>query len=111
MCVGRVAMLVQHGRNALEVPFSLSEDVDSCRCCRLRVSPEMPVPTPPSAFEIPFRVEGKKDVDGWVGVSRKGIATLPWASECVCKTINLYSRLTFTVRNCPSALKQHVKNN
>ena len=52
--------------------------------------------------------EGKEDVGGRVGRSRKGMSH-SYGPVSVCKTSNLYNRLTFTVRNCPSALKQHVK--
>jgi len=51
---------------------------------------------------------GKKHVGGRVGRSRKRMSH-SYGPVSVCKTSNLYNRLTFTVRNCPSALKQHVR--
>jgi len=78
----------------------------SCSTCKTVPNTTPCFWNPPSGWK-----ERKEDVGGWVGRSRKGNATQLWASECVCKTFNLYSRLTFTVRNCPSALKQQVNNN
>ena len=45
--------------------------------------------------------ERKGDVGGRVGRSRKGMSH-SYGPVSVCKTSNLYNRLTFTVRNSPS---------
>jgi len=58
----------------------------------------LPFPTPPRAFEIHPPGGRKENVGGWVGRSQKGMPRSHGASECVYKTFNLYSRLTFTVR-------------